>query len=595
MNQTTNTSKICPACQTSCPADATFCFACGTKLPTAAFCAKCGARRMGNAVFCHACGTKYDDISASPAPSAAPAPAAASKTIYKAPQLAPKKARKHTVSEWIRSFVLLFVALTLAVFAFCPIAKITYSASTADMLADIRISPVENIVYFFDALKSEDEDDLEDSDLYDEHDDILDDILEHDDDDIPEDLIEDFIKTAIRLGLQHEDLHATTALTLSALLSLIYLLLCIALAVMAILNLVFFLVGKKGGVSLFRASVLLLALIPALIPVLLFATTASVSSAVTVLGYGFGLSFGGVVGLIVSILAILFVIISSYIFNKRSVRLAALLLRVFCVLLIAAAMISVYLPVMELNLDVIPMNKTEEREAIMKFPLAVFSSFSLGEEEFEQYEDFKDFETADYIQVCRDAFSVYKIVQIESGEADALGQQILEALSFGCGEDEIAPWFTQYVTLATLTLVLLALLLWQALYALCFDRARAWITVPCRILAPLFAFALLALCGLFVFMINENIAQLDLKRDMICNISIAPILLAAFSLVACCLPFLAGKKEETEATSVAVIGNATGAETEFEAQNEGTPAQAESALPDGQEETSAPDKKDEEP
>ncbi len=594
MSNEVNMTRVCPSCKNICAPDAAFCASCGTKLSATNFCARCGARRTENAVFCHACGAKFEGGTA---PNIPTVPVVKRSTV---PQRACETSRsvQKSVSrapiEWVRAFVLLLVALALTVFAFCPVAKIAYFNSYSEMDADIRISPIESVVYFFDSLKDEDEDDLEDSDLYEENDDILEDILEYvdDDDEVPEALVEDFVKTALRLGLQHEDTATSASLVLAAVLSLVYLLICLAFLVLAILNLVFFLIGKKT--LLFRVAVLLLTLIPALIPALVFAMTASLSS-LSVLGYRFGLAFGGVVGLILSMLAVVFVIVSSYIFNKRRVRLAALLLRVFCVLLIAAAMVSAFLPAIKLEIDVIPSGKDEERAVEMEYPLGMFAGFALGEDELEQYEDYKDFETADYIQVCRDAFSVYKISQIDNGEADALGQEVLVALAFGCGEDHVASWFAQYVTLAILVLLVLAFLLWFALYALCFDRAYVWATVPCRVLAPLFACVLLALCGLFVFLINENILQLDLKRDMICNISIAPILLAAFSLVACCLPFLAGKKsantpwdEACVATSTAIIEEAPNAQkANDERPNEDTVPTEPSGPDVGQEETAS--------
>ncbi|MBQ9784605.1 MAG: zinc-ribbon domain-containing protein [Clostridia bacterium] len=202
------------------------------------FCTNCGAALDENSVFCTACGTRQE--TAEPAPEKE-APAA------KANPMDTKRLIKLGIGAL--AFVLSFVMLILA---FCPILRIV---QPGDFEAEIKISPLQNIAFVFDAIQSKDYEDLQDTALYDRYEDAIEDF--YDELDGNEDEYDDLSAKAkrlynkcsvyqTRLEMRGENFGLTPAMVIAAVLSLVYVLAAVALVAISLWYLLTVLLGTAG-------------------------------------------------------------------------------------------------------------------------------------------------------------------------------------------------------------------------------------------------------------------------------------------------------------------------------------------------------------
>lgn len=202
------------------------------------FCTNCGAEMEENARFCTSCGTQETEN--------APAP----EEVAPAKKTAPMNTKRLiSLGFAALAFVLSFVMVILA---FCPILTSVLPDGTE---AKLKISPLHNVAFMFDAMRSQDEEDLMDSKLYDRYEDTMEDFLdeisgnedEYDDLSAKEKrLLNKACILEARLALRSESSALTPTMVISAVLTLVYLLAAIALLAVSAWYVLVLLLNTEG-------------------------------------------------------------------------------------------------------------------------------------------------------------------------------------------------------------------------------------------------------------------------------------------------------------------------------------------------------------
>ena len=232
-----------------------FCIHCGTQLvDEARFCSNCGkpqqSAEIDSADVCKgtpACIVEEATAEVPTATQEAPA-CAVEEEVSEIPTVMQKEQdsfdtvskpkKKLSVPILIRNAVLLAVAVIMFAFSFAPIYE---EEAYGDELY-MEVSPVNLITFMFDSFKTEDDDDLMDSPLYDEIEELSEKIQDEYDEDTEEltprgkRLRSKCLILMYRLVLQSEEYPTGISEILPAVVSFIYMLLTLALLVFATLN-----------------------------------------------------------------------------------------------------------------------------------------------------------------------------------------------------------------------------------------------------------------------------------------------------------------------------------------------------------------------
>jgi len=268
----------CQQCGFEVESGTRFCPECGTKITKPApVCKACGETLSETEKFCHNCGARVQPDKVEEQPREEIAIPAAPKAV-EAP-VSPKKAKKPvTVSLIIKKSVALLLSILLMVFAFLPTLTISFDPEDLYSGLDlgdnvyVDLTAIDAIILYSDSLQSLDYEELYDSDLGEEYDDIIDDLsqfvqveedlesLDKEDKKDVAELLSKLYYVALRMQAQNEEFDAPSSALVSVIVAVVLFAACLAFFILATLDLVFTVLGHEKPV-LWKCSASLLSAI----------------------------------------------------------------------------------------------------------------------------------------------------------------------------------------------------------------------------------------------------------------------------------------------------------------------------------------------
>lgn len=395
------------------------------------FCIYCGEQLAVDANFCSSCGKKQVIATDSPSENTESAYIATetidapTSEIFSHPTEptstpcddAPKKAKKKfSVTAIIRNSILLAVAIILFAMSFAPIIKLEDKEYSVEM----SITAIDEIGFLFDSMKMLDEEDLKDSVLYEQIEDLRDKLL----DEIEENgettekatrLISKITLLLYRLGLQSEDYKTSLTEVLPAVVSLVYMLLTLAFLVFASLNFATsFNCLANAKEKLYSYTIKFLAAIPGFVLVLY-------STIFLFMGNKFAfMAWGATASLVISLLTIITITVLAFIFkwhkNKFNIPLRAIA-AVASILVICMTLTPFMISSIKGTFDGRSSKSTAEIPVYSSF----FDEFKFTEDDWEYIEELRDYKNAviiDEIDDMFEEFEDYSKSEINNGAAD---------------------------------------------------------------------------------------------------------------------------------------------------------------------------------
>lgn len=408
------------------------------------FCMYCGSQLVDDAKFCSTCGKKQsqfevderidntsstdvaeqiNDISTIEVahPSIVNNGNSSVFSPEESSQTSKKSKRNLSASIIVRNSILLAAALVLFVLSFAPIYK------ERDEDFTIQFSPLNQIVFLFDSLKSESEEDLKESALSEEIQDLLEEVYEETDEDGEltargERLQNKFFILVYRLTVQSEDYQTGLIDIIPAIASIIYILLTLAFLVLASLNFASsFGLMNKSRAKIYSYTVKMLATIPGFILVLY-------STSFAFWGYRNScMAWGGVASLIISLIVIITITTLAFIFkwhNKKFNIPLRSIASIMSVLVICMTLTPILNSSVKATFD----GRTSKSTVEIPVYVSIFSEFNFDDEDWNSIEDLRDISKLQveyYIESLFNDFEDYTKSEIIDGEADDNNNHIL--------------------------------------------------------------------------------------------------------------------------------------------------------------------------
>ncbi len=266
---------------------------------------------------------------------------------------------KKSLPMFLKTLIILVISGILLVSAFLPIVSYStdeFEGMDLDETLTINMSPVRNVVLMFDSFANKDNEDIADSDLADEVNDLLKDLedeIEADYDDIEISskgmrMISKMVYLELRMGLQSEDNAMRIPFIISSFASLAYIALVIVLFVFALLNFLAYFGGKEVNI---KKTVMFLCAIPAAL-ILNYFATANAMYGVYMSQIADGeLGVGTVLGIVFSVLAIAALITFAFVFDRVKFNLKRYLVRIGVLVVAFVALMSVFMPLSSVSLE----------------------------------------------------------------------------------------------------------------------------------------------------------------------------------------------------------------------------------------------------
>ncbi len=444
----------------------------------------------------------------------------------------------------IRNLLLLFVSISLLFFAFMPVSQvrvdldsITGSSAASAALplnadAVFGVTPLDNIDAFFYMLQDLNQPELQYLSSTEE---MLSVLMENLDGALAsgdlmsalEHMLGSVAHRAVLLQLASEDASFRVSVVIAAVVSLLYLLLCVAVAVVALLNVIFLLAGKR---PLYRANVSLLSLVPAMLPAVLICIypTLPTTNSVSV-----GLGIGGILALAFSLVAVFSLMIERMLSEQGRVTIWRAIRATVPLLLVCAMFFFAFMPVFSVGTYVMP--KGHDRETLyQKSFLAVDSSYLFTTCLQEDYLlSLDDAARASYV---KNALSLLDArTKFEVADSAQWGFALTAVMGADDGSDK-GSQFSYMILLQVALLIALGLVAWQLLRAYALGNTHRIFCLVARILlVVLAAIMVFYVLALLVF-VNERLGLLQLKDEMLISIEYAPIVTAVLALLTCLFP-----------------------------------------------------------
>ena len=512
-------------------------------------CGKCGNSAPDEALFCSACGaqlSEYDgdaeEVRRDEEAQARPAESAPVAEAWVEPKVNKRTVRLPVVSL-VRNFVIMAVAIVMMIGAFMPFSAVRSKDLSGGMLGILRdsemldemddmnftITTVDAIALLFDSTVDLELQDLEDSAVYEQLEELSEELEYLDEDDLEhlsakeKRTFKELYRLTLRLMMQLDYISPTAGIFASAILGVLYMALCAALIVFSLLNLLasFGLFGNSRA-KIYKTTLALLTAVPVSILATFFA---------------FSSFDGGRLGgmawtcLVISALCILLVAVLRYVFSKKETGkvialravTAAMALAIFCLAMAPVFTVSY---------------KTESRSgrrvtAKYSYGAEFFDDFVLTEEKYESYEDMLDMSKSEkkgYMENLLNGFSRMEKKEI-TGDAGKLynGSIIVDLMGI-----TMLPPFLGLMSVGLLPFLLLALsalaLLWQNLYFFASGNYVRPVANTAKICTAVFAVVSLAMGIVLVSVISAN-ARVYMTSAYTVGISAGVIILTVVSMV----------------------------------------------------------------
>ena len=216
------------------------------------FCINCGTSLVDEAKFCSACGHKQPTFTeqTETTPTIEQFVTQRVEPIYQDTpnfieygsdkQLNKVEKKKTKIINLIKLITLSTLSLVMFIMAFLPIYKVEQKISGEKV--SVSINAIDNVIFMFDSFHSETYDELEDSDLYyqlEELEEEVEDIYEEDGEITPEvqRIISKYAKIFARLNLRSEDVSTTPSIITNGIISLTYLVISAITFIFAVIKL----------------------------------------------------------------------------------------------------------------------------------------------------------------------------------------------------------------------------------------------------------------------------------------------------------------------------------------------------------------------
>lgn len=487
------------------------------------FCENCGAEISATAKFCMRCGTKVVlaerevPVSAKAEETMTVTETEAETSVPKEPEEKRERKPFFAPGEW-RKFARcgagFLLSILILVFAFLPI--VSYKVDE-DLIEDFSYSysATDYIVFLYDSFLEYDEDELEESALYEKYEDLqedLQDIIEEEDDleDLDKSqkkLLRRYYVYTTRLLLRSKG-EVSVSVAVAAAVSLAYLIFSVVFFAVASYNLVRCFLRKKEG---YTKIVKMISFTPFLAILVFFATKIAkihAYSYVQPVESAMGSGAKGII--IVSCVGILLAIAERVISNWKKISVKRMTVNAISVVLATVTICLIFSPVLSASVRAVFDGKSTKRDVTVTLGAESLLAVEMPKESLnERLDDIgsSKSEKKDYLGSEMELFSYYTLREMRAGDADGematfLGDTFLAFI----GEYATFIVITPYVILAAA--LFMALAAQKSLAYLCLGESKSgkgafvgWY---------LFVLAAIILLVVYIVCINSRMESLKL-------------------------------------------------------------------------------------
>lgn len=487
--------------------------------PACGVCPVCGRTNPENANYCMHCGADM-------------------KGGVKAE---PKKERSRFLSlAFFRNCALLLISILLVVFAFLPLVKYPYIADPAYKGITIRFNMIDSVVFFFDSMHRETEEELKDSALAEKLVDLQAQIQSesalnngaitpH-----LKKLIQETVKTMARIGLRSEETSVSIAGLVATVCAILYMMICAALLTLSTLNLILFLLGSPAPYS---HALRLLCLIPAACLTFYAAFFAQVG---TNAGNA-SLCVGAVLTLAFSCTGIAAFALIGFL-QRKTYSVGGIVTRGLSLTAALLMLCMIFTPLLSAEITTTFSGKDKTVTQTAQLDSALFDGLWMSEEAYAELEE--------SVPDLMESFSHFTRYGVKRGDAYLLNLSMASYAVLSADRATNSTYFALTSFLLAAVCVCASLVVWQSLcyFALGSDiRALTW---AAKIAGLVTALALLGVLIGLVVSANNALGGivLDGMRSKLSSIykmklNAGGIFCAVFALLALCTPSLAFAKK----------------------------------------------------
>ena len=445
---------------------------------------------------------------------------------------------KIPIVSLIRNSFILLVATLILISSFLPVNKLSTEERGFGEDIDINfgVNTIQQIILLVDSFKKLDNEELYDSELYEEMQEVVEEFNDYQKDDF-ENLssaenksLNKLLFLTLRLGMQSENMTVQSSLVVSVVFGVLYIIFAIAFFIYAIINLlstigVMTVVERK---KLYRRTVSLLALAPAMLLATYYA------------GYmilGGKLSKMAVCVMIFSVIAIVATTVLRWIFAKRE-KLKVIIMRTVAVALCIAVFCLAFAPAFTASFKT-KLSSGKITEIDLSYNAAVFPEMDAYLATYgEQIEEVKEATKQEKINLFEDTFEDYQYYS-KKGATGELGKAAhTSTLTMLIGSKMSAPiptLFAQAYALFVATVLATLVMLWQNLRFFATGEYSRKTVVTFTVLSFIFAITAVASVVVFVVMVKD-IASVYFIETYTINISAGVIIMAVFTAIAMFVP-----------------------------------------------------------
>lgn len=522
------------------------------------FCSQCGAPLGEDARFCSQCGTPILREGA-PAPAVTPEPTPiydAPAQVSYAPTPKPKKEKNPQKRAFVRNIITKSVCLALAilfvVLAFLPIFSRTLEVDLGEGIpfkAEIKLSAIDTLILFANTFQSQSELQLMESPLVEKLESqamqlgtmvVFEQSLNYNTlSREAKSLIQDILFTTLLLAARSDEVGAPIVMYVACALCVAYVLLTVALLVLAILSFIgAFGIGRLGSKKLERALYLLMTIIPVLAIALPLAHQTTIPD--------LHATYALILPLILSLAFLVWVMISRILFEKLRFSVKTLVVRSVSTALCVLVLCLVSAPILRCRITTAFKGQSQQTTTSITFDYEDFTAFQFGEKDLEKYDDFYNYgdksETAAALQENKDGFSAFKYTQMKGDDASSHNEELLAYLLAAYNAHHFGFFFSLVSLFAVLAILCAALLLQQNIsYFIGGSYSRLAVLLT-KILFGIFSLAMLALSIAFLVLISMSISNYGLLGYTV-RISAGIILYMVFAIATICMPAKTKKKQ----------------------------------------------------
>lgn len=526
-------------------------------------CAYCAESIYEDALFCHACGKRQPQnennsqientncIESNREDETRTDHGITNETAVSKPK---KLIDKNFIITLIRNSILLIVAITVFALSFAPVFslkmqnKISDDYTVIDFDYKVNFSAIDGMVFMFDSFRSLDEEDITDSKLFEDLEELGEEFLGEDLDD-SSGILAKCAKISYRLYLQSEECNTNLAIVLTAVISLLYVLFALAFLSVSIFNFIATFgkfTSKKDKIS--RATITMLAAVPSLAFIVynsffVFIKIPNVFNIINFFGKSsvkYAMGSGTIATLIISSTAIAAITVLAFISRLHKTK-SNIIKRAISATLALLVICMCFAPIATTSIRTVFEGKDKKSTANITLYSSTFANYFLSESEKEILEDKLDslYYIDDYEEMFEEEFSLfsqYRVKDVKKGYADAENNNFHLLLNSVGSTYLIIPDFIALVSIFFLIISITAGMVLQQnlIYFMSGKYSKIQLKTG-KIVSLVFACIALAAVIAFVIMVCA-FADFYSIRGYSLSIGAGIILLAIFAIANCCIP-----------------------------------------------------------